>query len=343
MTLVVDLLSKKSQKSYYLVFLLSVAFILLVTFLTYEKDNTFSLKGEVMGTSYKVVLVDFEDDNIEKEIFNVLNSVNQEMSTYINSSSISKLNNTNINEWVYVSNNFIAVALFSQKTCLSTEGMFDISVGNLVNYYGFGPPESSGSYDDDLLEEYKKEINCFSFEIDPQKKRIKRVNNVYLDMSAVAKGYAIDLLSRYLDSISINSYLIELGGEVKLRGHKSSSQPWVVGIENPGSISAPLLTLSSKDYKDLSLATSGEYRNFKSKDGIIVSHTIDPTTLKPLKRKHLSVSVLAENTMKADALATALNVMGLEQGLKYSNIHKIRSVYILKENENYILKTSKWF
>ena len=84
-------------------------------------------------------------------------------------------------------------------------------------------------------------------------------------------------------------------------------------------------------------------RNFKTKDGIIVSHTIDPTTLKPLKRKHLSVSVLAENTMKADALATALNVMGLEQGLKYSNRHKIRSVYVLKENENYILKTSKWF
>ena len=296
-----------------------------------------------MGTSYKVILVDFEDSSIEKDIFNVLNSVNLEMSTYINSSSISYLNATNINEWVNVSNNFIEVASFSQETCLSTGGSFDISVGHLVNYYGFGPPELSNSYDTGLLEGLKKEVNCFSFEVDPKEKRIKRTQNVYLDMSAVAKGYAIDLLSKYLDSKSINSYLIELGGEVKFKGHKSSLEPWIVGIENPGSMNTPLITLSSRDNKDLSLATSGEYRNFKNKDGLIVSHTIDPSTFKPLKKKHVSVSVLAENTMKADALATALNVMGPDQGLKYSNIHKIRTVYILKENENYIVKTSKWF
>ena len=162
-------------------------------------------------------------------------------------------------------------------------------------------------------------------------------------MSAVAKGFAIDHLSSFFDSLSINSYFIELGGEIKFKGNKQKTVPWLAAIENPDQSNSPIMTLSSKDYKNLSLATSGEYRNFIELNDVIFSHTIDPQTFKPIKREHISVSVIAENAMKADALATALNVMGLEKGLDFSNKNKIKVLYIIKENEEFIVKTSKWF
>ena len=265
------------------------------------------------------------------------------MSTYLNTSLISKLNESKIDEWVYVSDNFLKVATFSQETCLATEGSFNISIGYFVNYYGFGPPEVANSYDDSRLMKLRDQISCSSYKVDSENKRIKRLSDVYLDMSAVAKGFAIDLLSSYLDSYSIDSYFIELGGEIKYKGHKSPNQAWLVAIENPDLPSSPILTLSSKEYENLSLATSGEYRNFSRREGNLVSHTIDPITFKPINKKHISVSVIAENVMKADALATALNVMGLEKGLEYSNKNHIKSLYIVKEEGNLVLKTSKWF
>ena len=296
-----------------------------------------------MGTTYKVVLINYDDSEAERNVFNVLNSVNKEMSTYLKTSLISELNESKIDEWVYVSDNFLKVAVFSQETCLATEGSFNISIGYFVNYYGFGPPEIANSYDDSKLMKLRDQISCSSYKVDSENKRIKRLNDVYLDMSAVAKGFAIDFLSSYLDSYSIDSYFIELGGEIKYKGHKSPNQAWLVAIENPDLPSSPILTLSSKEYENLSLATSGEYRNFSRREGNLVSHTIDPITFKPINKKHISVSVIAENVMKADALATALNVMGLEKGLEYSNKNYIKSLYIVKEEGNLVLKTSKWF
>lgn len=296
-----------------------------------------------MGTTYKVVLINYDDNEVERNVFNVLNSVNKEMSTYLKTSIISELNESKIDEWVYVSDNFLKVAVFSQETCLSTEGSFNISIGYFVNYYGFGPPEIANSYNDSKLMKLRDQISCSSYKVDSENKRIKRLNDVYLDMSAVAKGFAIDLLSSYLDSYSIDSYFIELGGEIKYKGHKSPNQAWLVAIENPDLPSSPILTLSSKEYENLSLATSGEYRNFSRREGNLISHTIDPITFKPINKKHISVSVIAENVMKADALATALNVMGLEKGLEYSNKNHIKTLYIVKEEGNLVLKTSKWF
>ena len=150
-------------------------------------------------------------------------------------------------------------------------------------------------------------------------------------------------LSSFFDSLSINSYFIELGGEIRYKGNKQKNIPWLAAIESPDQTNSPIMTLSSKDYKNLSLATSGEYRNFIELNGNTFSHTIDPQTFKPINREHISVSVIAENAMKADALATALNVMGLEEGLDFSNKNKIKALYVVKENEEFILKTSKWF
>ena len=296
-----------------------------------------------MGTTYKVILVDYDQDLIEEGIYSFLNSVNQEMSTYIDTSSISRLNSSNIGDWIEVSENFIKVATFSQQLCIETQGAFNISIGHFVNFYGFGPQQLTNRHKINKLEELKDQVSCISYTVDKTKKRIKRINDVYIDMSAVAKGFAIDHLSSFFDSLSINSYFIELGGEIKFKGNKQKTVPWLAAIENPDQSNSPIMTLSSKDYKNLSLATSGEYRNFIELNDVIFSHTIDPQTFKPINKEHISVSVIADNAMKADALATALNVMGLEKGLDFSNKNKIKVLYIVKENEEFILKTSKWF
>lgn len=296
-----------------------------------------------MGTNYKVILSASSKENINQNIFQIFNSVNEEMSTYIPNSSLSKLNRKSLNEWMEVSSDFIKVAHFSQEICFFSEGAFDISVGNIVNIYGFGPDKLRDSVDTSKIEKFEQGIGCDSFEVDLKNNQIRRVKDVYLDMSGIAKGYAIDLLSDYFDRLSINSYLIELGGEIKFKGNKSSSEAWVIGIENPASINNPILTISSKDQKNIALATSGEYRNFRKVDGVIISHTIDPKTFRPLKRQHSSVSVVTNQSMEADALATALNVMGFEAGLKFANTNQIKVIYIFKEEDSFTFQTSKWF
>ena len=296
-----------------------------------------------MGTTYKVILVDYNQDLIEESIYEVLNSVNQEMSTYIDTSSISRLNRTKIGDWIEVSDNFIKVASFSQQLCIETQGAFNISIGHFVNFYGFGPPQLTKNLEVSKIEELKDQVSCFSYKVDETKKRVTRLNDVYIDMSAVAKGFAIDHLSSFFDSLSINAYFIELGGEIRYKENKRKKSPWLVAIENPDQTDLPIMTLSSEDYKNLSLATSGEYRNFIELNNKKFSHTIDPQTFKPINKKHISVSVIAENAMKADALATALNVMGIKEGLNYSNKNKIKALYVIKENEEFMLKTSKWF
>lgn len=328
--------------SYYVITFLSVVLLSLVTFFTYEKNSLQTFIGDIMGTTYKVILSTSSKENFNKNIFQIFNSVNKEMSTYIPSSSISKLNRTTLNEWMEVSSDFIKVANFSQEICFLTKGAFDISVGNIVNFYGFGPDKFIDSVDTSMIEKFEQSIGCNSFELDLKNNQIRRVKDVYLDMSGIAKGYAIDLLSDYFDRLSINSYLIELGGEIKFKGNKSSSEPWIIGIENPASINNPIRTISSKDQKNIALATSGEYRNFRKVDGVIISHTIDPRTFRPLKRQHSSVSVIADNAMEADALATALNVMGFEAGLKFANTNHIKVVYIFKKEDSFTFQTSKW-
>ena len=162
-----------------------------------------------MGTTYKVILVDYDQDLIEEGIYSSLNSVNQEMSTYIDTSSISRLNSSNIGDWIEVSENFIKVATFSQQLCIETQGAFNISIGHFVNFYGFGPPQVANDHQINKLEELKDQVSCISYKVDETKKRIKRINDVYIDMSAVAKGFAIDHLSSFFDSLSINSYFIQ--------------------------------------------------------------------------------------------------------------------------------------
>ena len=164
-----------------------------------------------------------------------------------------------------------------------------------------------------------------------------RTDNVLLvrDHCGPNQGYHIDN--------GIESFLIELGGEIRTKGFKSKNETWKVAIEDPTNKNLPLIILEASNYNNFSLATSGEYRNQRKINDILLSHTIDPDTLRPIKKDHLSVSVISNNATEADALATALIVMGEIKGLEFANRNKLKVIYINKEDESVSYKTSKFF
>ena len=284
-----------------------------------------------MGTSYKVILYGQEIQTSKQEIHDIFEDVNQEMSTYLATSSISQINNIDVFEWHKVSNGFISVLKFAIDLCNDTNGVYDVSVGKLVNTWGFGPNEAS-----DITQEEEKsimnEIGCDSIQVDQGS--VRKLKDVYLDFSSIAKGYAIDLVHlELLSDANIESHYIELGGEIRTSSAKINKTPWVIGIEDPEDPNNFLIKLESNMFKNFSVATSGDYRNFRVFDQQIVSHTFNIKLGKPKKYSKSSVTVVAENAMKADALATALNAMELEEAIKYSNINNVKAIFISDQKQ----------
>ena len=284
-----------------------------------------------MGTTYKVILYGQDIQTSQIDISNIFERVNQEMSTYLRNSSISQINTRELFEWTKVSKGFIRVLKFAIDLCNATDGVYDISVGRLVNTWGFGPTEASLLTQDEE-KSIVEDLGCDSVQVDQES--VRRLKDVHLDFSSIAKGYAIDLVHlELLSDTSIESYYIELGGEIRTSSVKRHKMPWVVGIQDPENLDNFLIKLESNMFKDFSVATSGDYRNFRVFDERIVSHTFNTKLGKPKQYSKSSVTVIAENAMKADALATALNAMEQEEAIKYSNQNNIKAIFISNQNK----------
>ena len=284
-----------------------------------------------MGTTYKVILYGQDIQTSQIDISNIFERVNQEMSTYLRNSSISQINTRELFEWTKVSKGFIRVLKFAIDLCNATDGVYDISVGRLVNTWGFGPTEASLLTQDEE-KSIVEDLGCDSVQVDQES--VRRLKDVHLDFSSIAKGHAIDLVHlELLSDTSIESYYIELGGEIRTSSVKRHKMPWVVGIQDPEYLDNFLIKLESNMFKDFSVATSGDYRNFRVFDEQIVSHTFNTKLGKPKQYSKSSVTVIAENTMKADALATALNAMEQEEAIKYSNQNNIKAIFISNQNK----------
>jgi thiamine biosynthesis lipoprotein len=341
MTLVVKLLNFISHKKKLFNYLISLLVIFFISslLLSCEKKLLHNFSGEIMGTSYKVLISDPLPSSVNQEvIFNILDSVNQEMSTYIPSSFLNKLNNTKVYEWLSASKDFLQVITYAKSACILSKGAFDVSIGGIVNSQGFGSAKEL-DWPLDKVDYKIEEIGCESIEINNTASSVRRVKDVYIDLSAIAKGYAVDKLSKYLNSKKLFNFLIEIGGEIIVSGNKRDSL-WEVGIENPFSLSKPIFILDSRKLGNFSLATSGIYRNFRYIDGQRISHTFDPRSGKSIDSALLSVTVLSNTAMEADVLATTLNVLGLNHGLEFAEINDIKAVFIFQENNSLNYKTS---
>ena len=336
MILVLDYLVKRFflPFSFLLIFLLSAC--------SSDADILEQYKGSIMGTTYKVSFIKPKENIEEKDVFSILQLVDKEMSTYDGASLLSKINSSTKGSWIPISINLAEVLKFSKEVCIDTDGAFDVSIGKIINSWGFGPSKQNSIPSKEKIKELQSYVGCNAFELDFQSKKVKKNKDVYIDLSAVAKGYAVDLVAQYLESKYIENYLIEVGGELKVKG-KKINKPWKVGIENPLQQGKPVFTLVTNGFNEMSLATSGNYRNFIENHGKIISHTFDPTSGLSVSHNLASVSVVSESVMKSDALATALNVMGLERGLDFANLNNIKALFILVNDNKVLSYPSKEF
>ena len=296
--------------------------LLLVVFMVYlyrqNKETAVStdtthpkmvLSGKTMGTTYRIVYLDPGGRNFKKEIDSILVDFNQSLSTYIPDSELSRLNR--YDSLVFESDYFYPVLQTSKEVFSITDGAFDPTIGPLVNAWGFGP--DGPSLQDSLG--VKQLLEQVGFEnLDFNEKGVKKSNtDVYLDFSAIAKGYGADVVANFLKDMGIVDFLVEIGGELVGNGVNDKGELWKVGVSHPDEEGLANEIYSIVALENKGLATSGNYRNFYVKDGVKYSHTISPFTGYPVVHRLLSATVVAYDCMVADAYATAFMVLGLNR------------------------------
>lgn len=307
-----------------LLMILVVRFFLILTFFfscTNKKLTPYEIQGRTQGTFYSVKYYSNLNLINKHSIDSVLFDIDLSLSTYNDSSNITKVNN---NSTMYIDNLLSDVISRSIEICNETEGAFDITVAPLVNSYGFGPKSTN------FNTEYANFFGCDVISISDG--LINKKNNIIqLDINGIAQGYSVDILSNYLKQNNIDNFIINIGGEVYCSGNKNK-KPWLVAIEKPYQniqLQKYILKLSNK-----ALATSGSYRKLKKIDGKVISHTMNPKTLKPAENNLLSVSILANNCMDADAYATACMSMGLNKSKQFVSKNNIDACFIYVEKDD---------
>lgn len=313
---------------------LSVTF--LWAFSCSPKKQVYSFQGETMGTYYSVKVAadsDLDRTKLSAHIESRLKRLNSIFSTYDPGSELSKLNQAKAKTVVEITDEMEDVLLTSKEVYQKTQGYFDVTVGPVVNAWGFGPESAVERPDLAELEDLEAKIGMDLFEVKDGNKFEKSKKDLYIDLSAIAKGYAVDRLFASLQEKGFKSILVEIGGETRALGRKPSGAPWLVGIEKPSDKLGQEIQAVVK-LEDLAIATSGSYRNFKEYGDQVFSHTIDPTTLRPAQHKLISVTVLAPACAIADAYATAMLAMGVEKALLLAKKLRLPAYFLVKKGAN---------
>jgi thiamine biosynthesis lipoprotein len=291
------------------------------------------IEGSVFGTFYQITYD--SQNNYEKQFDSLFYVINKSMSTYQVNSDISKLNR---NESNIVDEHFINVFEASKIIYKKTDGIFDPTIGSVVNAWDFGPEGSIVNLDSLKIESLMNSVGLG---------KVKRVKNTivkpletFIDFNAIAKGYAVDVVADFLRGKNVKNFMVNIGGELNTKGvNVEKNKGWTVAVENPnfdGTQSYDIVFV----LKDAAMATSGTYRKFKvDENGNRYAHIIDTQTGYPSKTSLLSISVIANNCMTADAYATAFKVMGVENVKLFLNKHPELKVYLIFENENKKLET----
>lgn len=296
-------------------------------------QENIKLAGQIFGTSYSIIYQ--SETNYQQQFDSLFQVVNQSLSTYIPESDISRLNR---NEDVIVDDHFVKVFQTSRDIYNQTQGVFDPTIGAVVNAWDFGPEGKIVNIDSLKIDSLMVGVGFNKVSLQDQK--VIKPNITFLDFNAIAKGYGVDVIANFLNEKGITNYLVEIGGEIHAHGFNAEKdKPWKVGVEMPrfdGSQSV----LKAISLENEAMATSGTYRKFKVDDnGNRYSHIINTKTGYPSKTNLLSISVLAENCMVADAYATAFKAMGVENVQNFIKAHPELKVFLIFENENGELET----
>lgn len=296
------------------------------------RQTSAALRGVTMGTTYSIVIPEGVGsgfrETLHSDIENTLASVVRSMSTYDKLSELSLFNTSASTRWTPVSPKLFDVLSTASDLGALTNGAFDVTVGPLVNLWGFGrdwrPFATPHSAE---LAVARAQTGRHLLQLDRQSQWLQKQRpDVQVDLSSIAKGYGADRIAALLDTRGIDSYLIEIGGEFRVRGANADQNPWQLGVEAPDARQRKIAAVIEP--LDGGIATSGNYRNFFDAGDRRYPHVIDPISGEPANHPPLSVTVLASSTMLADALTTALLVMGPVEGPRFANANGIAAVFV---------------
>lgn len=327
-------MDKKIQRNFLWIALLILGTIWILArhnrTIPYQIDN-----GLIFGTVYKVTYQ--YDENLKEEIEAALKRFDGSLSPFNDTATITRVNH---NEDFVPDTFFINVFRRSMEISKETDGAFDITVAPLANAWGFG--FKKGTFPDSAMIDSLQEITGYTkVNLSAEGKVMKQDPRIMLSCSAIAKGYAVDVIAQLLEQKGIRNFMVDIGGEIVVRGENPKKELWRIGINKPvdDSLSMNQEIQTVLNITNIGMATSGNYRNYYYKDGKKYAHTIDPRTGYPVQHNILSATVIARDCMSADAYATAFMVMGLEEAEQFANAHPDIDAYFIYSDENGKLQT----
>lgn len=299
------------------------------------EPDVFEFSGATMGTTYSVKITDLPENLLPQQVADriqmALDDVNHKMSTYQSDSELSRFNQLPAGGVMVLSADTFFLLEKSLDVWRRSQGVFDVTVGPLVNLWGFGPEGRPDRVPDARAQrEARKRVGSEFLVLYPDTRQVEKRKDLYVDLSAIAKGFGVDKVAQTLEQMGIRRYMVEVGGEIRVGEPKSPQRPWRLAVEKPvPQLREVQLVIEASN---LALATSGDYRNYFEQDGKRYSHTIDPRTGLPIQHRLVSATVIAPTCAEADAWATAMMVLGPEQGLMVADAENL-AVYLLVKTD----------
>ena len=289
------------------------------------------IEGPTMGTRYHIVVVSedtVDGEALKQEVDRILRSINNSMSTYQSDSELSLINVSEQTDF-RLSTALAEVLSAALAICEAAPTHYDVSIGPLVNLWGFGPSNRGDEAPSEQdVQRALSQVGCERISLVDQ--QLSRPQGMYIDLSSIAKGYGADVVARRLEMLGYSHYMVEIGGEVVAKGRNERGTIWRIGVERPSLEGGnPILAVA---LDSLGVATSGDYRNFFVEGEKRYGHTINPITGYPIQHNTLSVTVVAENAMQADGWATALNSAGVEAGYEIATSLDLAAFFIYAED-----------
>jgi thiamine biosynthesis lipoprotein len=301
-----------------------------------SEPQAYQFQGSTMGTTYSITLArlpeGLSEQQLQREFDDRLAGLNGEMSTYLEDSTISRFNRANDSDWFAVSAAFVELSRTALELSRLSDGAYDITAAPLIELWGFG---SDRKLDDRVptdaeIASARARTGYDRFELRATPPAIRKLDpRLTIDLSSIAKGYAVDVLAEYLASLGLRDFLVEIGGELRASGRSHRGDQWRIVIEKP--VSGGRSVQRVIEIEDTGVATSGDYRNYFEENGIRYSHIIDAKTGKPITHALASVTVLDATAMRADGWATVLLLLGEEVGYELAARQEIAAFFVVAQ------------
>jgi thiamine biosynthesis lipoprotein len=301
-------------------------------------------QGRTMGTTWSVRLVAgpaLRRAPVQQAIQDALDEVVGQMSTWDERSDLCRFNRAAAGTWQTLPDALLAVLTCARDVAERSDGAFDPTAGALVAAWGFGPDGFRGVPTDDVVAHARLRAGWRRLELDATRRSTRQPGGLALDLSAIAKGFGVDLVARCLRALDLASHLVEVGGELRGSGVKPDGQPWWVALEHPDPHQDAAPTLLA--LHGLAVATSGDYRRWFEQDGTRFSHVLDPRDGRPIRHGLASVTVIEAECMRADAWSTALQVLGPKAGLALANRLGLAARFVVRLDAHWVERTSAAF